>query len=313
LRGPGVFDLRSSWFRGLGDRGRCAEARVTGMTAAWRRFHAWPRRWRWPVKTVVLLTAAVLTLYPAVWLMPVHFRRLRNPNALLDPNHPGLARLEERARGVAGNDPTPRDLRRAVEETVYEAVPYAWDWETWGVMDYLPTVDEVFCKGREDCDGRAIVAASLLRRVGQPASLASDLVHMWVVTPAEELMGPGLGPKTFVADERGARVTVDWGVVRNLGRALAFGVAVFPLGRELVLLGAVCLTALHPWSSRLRRVLGCALLVAALVTLRSVGDAGRGWAPMPPLAWVGGLMAIAGWLLLVVRGGGCHSRSAPPR
>jgi len=286
---------------------------VTRFTAAWRRFHAWPRRWRWPAKMLVLLTAAVLTLYPAVWLVPVHIRHLRNPNALLDPEHPGLAHLEERARAAAGADPTPRALRRAVEDTVYEAVPYAWDWETWGVMDYLPTVDQVLRKGREDCDGRAIVAASLLRRMGQPAWLASDLVHMWVVTPAEELMGPGLGPKTFVADERGARVTVNWGLLKNLGRAFSFGVAVFPLGRELVLLGAVCLTALHPWSSRLRRVVGCALLTAALVTLRSVGNAGGGWAPVSPLAWVGVLMAVVGWLVLVVRGGGRRSRSAPPR
>ena len=51
----------------------------------------------------------------------------------------------------------PHALVRGVEKFVYGHVPYAWDWDTWGVADYLPSVAEVRRMGREDCDGRAVV------------------------------------------------------------------------------------------------------------------------------------------------------------
>jgi len=279
----------------------------------WRRVHGWPRRWRWPLKGVLLVLVVGLVLYPKPWLVPVWLGRLRNMNAVLDPGCPALAELEARVVAEVGAGAPLEDVLAPVERAVCARIPYAYDWETWGVMDYLPTVAEVFAQGREDCDGRAVVAASLLRRLGFEASLASDLKHMWVVTPAGEIMSPGAGPKTIVGEAGGTRTTIALGTVANLSRGMAFGVAVFPLTRELLIAAAVCAAAIHPWSSLRRRIAGCLLLVAALGLLRGAGASASDVAVHPALTWAGLATAVGGWLVLVVRAGGRRSGAGRPQ
>lgn len=56
-----------------------------------------------------------------------------------------------------------------IEKFVYEKNKSAWDWEVWGNVNYIPTVEEAIASGREDCDGQAIVGASMLREYGYDA------------------------------------------------------------------------------------------------------------------------------------------------
>ena len=271
----------------------------------WQQIHRWPRAARWSLKLAVFTLVTGLVLFPKVWLLPVWLERLRDLNSVVDANCPDLAPLEVEVLAAAGPHASLQDLSRPVERTVYEQIPYAYDWETWGVMDYVPTVAEVFAKGREDCDGRAVVAASLLRRLGYDAQLVTDLKHVWVVArdgaALVELMGPGAGEKTLAGGESGTRVKWSMATVENLMRGLTFGIAIFPLIRELLIVATLCAVTLQPRSSGARRAAGCVLLVGALALLRAAGPATDAMAQRPMLVWIGGAAALGGWLFLALK------------
>jgi hypothetical protein len=267
------------------------------------------------LKAVVFLLVTAVVLYPRVWLLPTAFDRYRDMNSVLDPTHPELAPLEARVRDSLPPEAEGGDALVAVEKVVCERIPYAWDWEVWGVCDYLPTVAEVFQQGREDCDGRAVVAASLLRRMGYEAWLVSDVLHAWVVTPEGETMSPTGAEKTLVATDEGTQTVISLQLIRNLARGLSYGVAVFPLARELIILVTLCLLAMQPASSAWRRVGGCVVLLAALVALRVGGRTAvvdrRVFEVI--CTWLGVALAVGGCLLLAVRGGRRHPRSGATR
>jgi len=285
----------------------------------WRRWHErrpWHRR-----LTKILLFALTLAIvfYPKFWLLPRWLGRLGDMNSVLDPRDPRLAPLETavRARLTAASLPTDSSapsnaVLAAAQSVVYETIPYAWDWDTWGVVDYLPTVAEVFERGQEDCDGLAVVAASLLRRMGYDARLVSDLVHTWVATPVGETMSPGLGEQTLVGGKEGTATRVSLAAMQNLGRGTAYGIAYFPLPREVIIAAALCLLSLHPRLSLWRGLAGCGLLFVALFALRHTGGTCTPEAGRVLLLWACAGVGFGGWLLLLVRGAARHSHAAPP-
>lgn len=286
----------------------------SSLRRRWRDWHVRRPGRRIALKLAAMLVVAFLVLYPKVWLLPREIHRVTHLSELIEPDHPDLAPLEAevrarlatstRANGDAA--PSPAAVRKAVERVVYEHLPYAFDWQVWGVMEYLPTVGEALAAGREDCDGRAVVAASLLKRMGVDAWLATDLLHMWVETPRGPAMAPTGAPPSLDA-RKGARF--DLSLVTNLARGGSFGVAVFPLAREIVLLVAAILLTLHPRLGWTRLIVGVLLLAGALVTLRVVGDAAarQADARSVALAIIAGVGALVGWVLLAVR-----SRRAAP-
>ena len=283
--------------------------------SVWQRWHLGSPWARWPLKVALFLAIVVLVLYPRIWLLPTWLARLADMNSVIQPDCPALARLETAVREQVKPGSTPRQTLDAVQRVVYQAVPYAWDWEVWGVIDYLPTTAEVFAKGREDCDGRAVVSASLLRRMGYQAWLVSDLKHCWVATPVGEVMSPGEGEKTFKGGTPGApetRLHVTLGTLANLSRALGFGIAVFPLTREMIILAALCALTLQPRSSPRRRAVGCLLVLLALGLVRDSEDVSAYADSRPMLAWIGVGALLVGWLLLAVKAAGRRSLRVPP-
>lgn len=237
----------------------------------WRAIHALPRLVRWPLKFATFLVVVGLALYPRPGGILVLLERVRDLDALIDPACPALAPLEAEVRQAVAASAGGVATLRAVEAVVYEHVPYAHDWDTWGNAEYLPTVAEVFAQGREDCDGRAIVSASLLRRLGREAHLATDLLHMWVVTPEGEAMDPTSAVKTMVSGEHGTEFRPSATALYNLFRGFSYGVAVFPVERELVIFAALVLLTIHPRQSGWQRVSGVLGLLLALVILRGSG------------------------------------------
>ncbi|MBU0618174.1 MAG: hypothetical protein KKI02_10690, partial [Planctomycetes bacterium] len=237
-------------------------------------------------------------------------------NSVLDSEHVDVVALAECVRGRLSADTEMEETLQVVQEAVCERIPYAWDWEVWGVCEYLPTVGEVFEQGREDCDGRAVVAASLLKRMGYDAWLVSDLLHVWVATPDGETMSPTGGEKTLVGTDAGTQATISARLIQNLGRGLSYGVAVFPLIRELIILATLCVLTMQPWSSPWRRVAGCAMLLIALEVLRGAGRAAAvdGHTLDGVGSGVGVALAVGGCVILAVRAGRPPRRSAaaPP-
>jgi hypothetical protein len=195
--------------------------------------------------------------------------------------------LIEELRPLVDRAPNDRAVLRLVERRVNGAVPYSFDWETWGVVDYLPSVGEAIAAGREDCDGRAVVAASLLRKLGYEAELAWDGAHMWVWTPRGEAMSPNaVATVRATADGR----KYDWSGIRIVPRALAFGLGVFPLIRELIVLVAVWLVLLHPGIGWARAIGTGVSLVLGLMLIR-VG--GRTWDEQMPWVYGAGYVSVA--------------------
>lgn len=267
----------------------------------WHRWHAGPLALRAPLKGLLFTLTLALVLYPKFWLLPAWIERVRNMNAMIEPGNPRLADMEQEARSQLHGDETPPRVLGVVEQVVYRRIPYMHDWDLWGVMDWLPTVDETLDAGREDCDGQAVIAASILRRMGYDAWLVSDFKHTWVGTPSGETMSPGKGPKSLVATSQGTKARLTLETLANAARATAYGVAAFSWPREAIVVAAICLLTLHPWSGTPRRLIGSLLLVAALVTLRAAGQSGDRLAQYPSLVWLGVAIALTGWLTLAIR------------
>lgn len=225
-------------------------------------------RWyaRLPIKWAVLGLTVLAVCFPYPGLLLRHVQHWRDPNALIEPDSPAIRPLVDELRLRLAGDPPPREALKLVERFVYEKIPYEWDWNTWGTADYLPTVKEVIEKGKEDCDGRAVLAASLLRNFGFNAQLVTDLAHVWVKTDRGETMGPGKS-KAIIATKDGLRVQAD--ALTELPGAAAYGMAVFPLLRELIVLGVMWLLLLRRGGGILPSIVGLALLIAGLFLLRA--------------------------------------------
>lgn len=194
-------------------------------------------------------------------------------NAGVSGHAPGLE-LSDWAAFDVRDHWKPQVVQKKVERFIYERVPYAWDWDLWGSADYMPTVEEMYQQSlrdadgklREDCDGRAVLAASLLRRLGYQSKLVTDLRHVWVTTPAGELMGPGRA-KTMVSTDKGNRLNI-WQSLGNVPVSLSYGVAVFPLWRELIILLAAFLLLIPRDGRKLWLLVGLQLMLLGLLLVR---------------------------------------------
>ena len=241
------------------------------MHTAWTYLQTRPLHARWPAKWGLFLLVLLLTLYPSPAALIRHLSHLKNPNQMADPGEPTLGPVLERfdAYLAASKQRTdrPQDLLAHVERFVYREVPYAWDWDTWGVADYLPTVGEVIASGREDCDGRAVLAAAILKAKGVPAELVGDVRHMWVKAAAGETMSP-MGQPVFRT--KGGKTSIRWRGLVDLGPP-AFGLAVFPFGREAVIVLVGWALLLPAGFRRGWALLGLVLMAEALMAVRLAG------------------------------------------
>lgn len=253
-------------------------------------------RWwlRWPTETAIVLLTGLAVAYPypnVLWRQIVHLCRI---DQLPDPHEPALAAVNDQwDRYLQSQDVAPRgpaDLVRTVEPFVYAAVPYAWDWDVWGVADYTPTVAEVITQGREDCDGRAVLAAALLRSRGIEAKLVGGNGHVWVWTPYGETMSP-IGQAATLAED---------GVFACLlsffnARTIAFGVAVFPWQREAVFVAILCWVLWGTRASRRWTAVMFLLLIGGWWALRLGGGDVRD--PIYGLIYPGVAMILAAWAM----------------
>jgi hypothetical protein len=249
------------------------------------------------VKSGIVFVVVLLTLFPDPRLLLRHLQHVQRADALPDSNDPAIVALSRRFDEHVAELESEEDLLPALEAFVHGEVPYGWDWEVWGCVDYLPSVAEVVERGREDCDGRAVLAAALLRARGIDARLVGDFRHMWVRTPMGDTMNPLGSPVFDVQDEQ---VVVAWGRLLDIG-PVGFGISVFPVARESIILLTVWLMVLPArvrWPSALA---GLFVMVAGLVVVRIAGQD-----PLEPSRWgIGlGLVIVLAGLWFAGRLGG---------
>jgi len=219
-------------------------------------------RWRWPLK---LLLLCLLVLW--VDLLPAQIHRYMNPNGLVDPSSE-LQPLVDEFEMERQPDWTRQELMNHIEAFVYRKITYARDWNIWGNIDYFPTVREAVKKGREDCDGRAIVAASMLQRYGFDAELMGNFDHIWVKTDIGETMSPGDHVFVQFTDE-GRKL--NWSALWDAPNDFCHGVAIFPLWRELIIVLGFWLLMISRRLNLKYALGGLALLVIGLLLVRDGG------------------------------------------
>lgn len=229
------------------------------------RLNALPPLRRRLLKTAILGGAVLAVCFPHLPRLVRHIERWRSPNRLIEAHSPALDPLIAELEPLVAAAESRTEALRIVQRYVYRRLPYAWDWEVWGNADYIPTVAEAVAAGREDCDGRAVVAASLLRRLGYQADLMTDFVHVWVRTEYGDTMSPGQREAVAVSD---SGLAVRPTAAAQLMRSAPLGISVFPVYRELVVVVVLWLMMLAPGQSRRRAALVLALLIAALFLLR---------------------------------------------
>ncbi|NOX57265.1 MAG: transglutaminase domain-containing protein [Planctomycetes bacterium] len=268
----------------------------------WIRIHRWFWLKRLTLKGAILALTVFAVCFPRPVLLMRHIQRWSDPNALIEPNSPHIESLVEELLasqpvGTNGIEDAKRTLL-AVQELVYKKLPYAFDWVTWGMADYLPTVEEAMEMGREDCDGRAVVGASILSRLGFEPRLVSDGAHVWVWTPQGETMSPGrVG--TLEATPTGFKI--NWGGLWTLPRIAAVNASLFPLVRELIILAVLWGLMLQPVMSKRRMFTVGLLLLGALFLLRYGGAHHRGggmwavWFGIATLSLVVYLGVVSSW------------------
>ncbi|SMP67867.1 hypothetical protein [Anoxynatronum buryatiense] len=68
----------------------------------------------------------------------------------------------------------------ALERFVLEKFPYQYDWVTYGMPWYFPTLDQALAQETGDCKTRFIVLASLFEALEIPYQQSFSLSHFWV-------------------------------------------------------------------------------------------------------------------------------------
>lgn len=249
-------------------------------------------RWpiRLPIKGVLFSLAVLVVCFPYPRLFVRHIQHWSDPSVLVDPTDPALQPLIEELRPKITDELTPKQVLATVQEYVRGRIEYDWDWNTWGMADYLPTVGEAIALGREDCDGQAVVAASLLSHLGYDAELVTDFAHVWVKTEVGETMGPGKH-KAIIASKQGLDFTLR--AIVEVPRALAFGIAVFPFLRELIIVFVLWLLVLRRDGGARRQLMTLSLFVVGLYLLR---EGGKEY--LKPTLWkqLSGLLFMGGGL-----------------
>ncbi|MDQ8188284.1 hypothetical protein [Pelagicoccus sp. SDUM812002] len=135
--------------------------------------------------TAVASVALVLfSLFPNLHRLAGQFSRVLHPERLVDPFFLGsdeaLAELEREIPILPHDAPLSQRVD-AVHAFVKKRITYESDWNLFGgnLHDW-PTAAEVWQRKSDDCDGIAIVGASLLNRIGISATLEYNAFHCWI-------------------------------------------------------------------------------------------------------------------------------------
>jgi len=111
-------------------------------------------------------------LYPNPWRLVTGVKRILDPHT--DP-----AAVASLAQSMP-EDPA------LIEQDVLKLIPYSYDWNSYGMPWYCPSVREALDKGKGDCKAQALVLASILEAKGIPNRIVWSLEHVWVDYPGKE-------------------------------------------------------------------------------------------------------------------------------
>jgi hypothetical protein len=258
-------------------RDRAAD--LPGVRARRHRFmisKAWDRlaalRWylRWPAKLALFAVVLLLILFPRLDLLARELHNLRHTEELIQPDLPAMAEINREVDKLAPANATRQQEFKAVERFVYQRIKYQYDWYNWGNIDYWPTAAEVWERQREDCDGRAVLAASILQSRGfKSARLVANVNHVWVAVEQDELMGPQADKNFRKVNGKTVLSAPKW---RTIEDSIAM-LSRFPASRSMAVLFTVALLCYHPCRHRTGFFVVTTTGLAGLILLLDWGNA----------------------------------------
>lgn len=261
----------------------------------------WKRRL---AKVLAFSALLFLVLNPNLKRAALQVRHVLHPEGLIQTNFPALPRIHAQLDRWLATPGQTNSEARLIGKLVLQKIRYVSDYENWANLEYWPRAEEVWEKRQEDCDGRAILATSLLRARGfRSAGLVVGLDHMWVMVDENEkdpaqppryisLLSPDLNFSVKVQDDartsdflRLAKAVLRPTALRETGTHLF---ADIPVLRKVVLVLAALLLLYHPCKSRTGLFVVMALGLASVNLLAD-------WRPGSGNPWT----AAAGGLLLL--------------
>jgi hypothetical protein len=221
------------------------------------------------LKLALLAAVVLFALYPNPALLVRQVHHLLHMEQLIQPDLPAMPEINRDIdRLIETNTPALTEFK-AVERYVYRRIPYQYDWHGWANLDYWPTAAEVWERKREDCDGRAVLAVSILRARGHAeARLVANLQHVWVAVGTNELMGP-MADRNFrreggrMVDGKlvGARTVITLPKLKTLLDSLAM-TCKFPAWRVVLMFVTLLALLFHPATDTGRFAALCAMMLA---------------------------------------------------
>lgn len=201
-------------------------------------------RMRRPLLVFLALSWVCVVLYPDPTLLARSIRNISDP----DVDAGVVAALASRL---------PDDPRLIEAYVLDRQVPYAYDWQTWGVPWYFPTTSEALAAGRGDCESRAVVLSSILTAKGIPHALRVSIGHIWVEYPGK---APNAAENAGLelAGTRDGRFFIQWPrdfePLREIEEQIAIHWTPAPFHRVVLLFAGLLLIAL--WNTGVRRLGG---------------------------------------------------------
>ncbi len=195
------------------------------------------------LKLLLFGLVTLFVLYPHPVYLIKQVQHMADVESLIQPSLPAMAEINRAIDKLLPTNSTPQKEFQIVERFVYQKIKYQYDWYNWGNLDYWPTAAEVWDRQREDCDGRAVLAASILRARGfKTARIVANLNHVWVAVDKAELMGPQ-ADKNFRRE--GDRVILSLPALKTLLDTVA-QLSKFPVLRSLIIFFTAVGLLYHP-------------------------------------------------------------------
>ncbi len=119
------------------------------------------------IKYLFLAMWILFVCYPNPGHLITSVYRLKNP-----PVMPLV--VSDLAHQLENNTPC------EIKAFVYEKIPYHFDWETYNMPWYFPTLEEALHKSSGDCKARYLLFASILEELEIPYNKNISLTHIWV-------------------------------------------------------------------------------------------------------------------------------------
>ena len=192
------------------------------------------------MRRATLLIWTLFALYPNPYMLVVSAWRAWSPPV-------DTQAVRQLADALPDN---PRAIEAAVNTRL---VAYAVPWQTYGVPWYFPTAAEVLARGEGDCEGQAVVLASILRSKGIPARFVGSLDHLWVDYPGKRANAYENAQVALASQQPDGSYRLRWPSLVNWRRSWEIERAYFwdamPIWRRWLLIGGWLLIGLS-WRLR---------------------------------------------------------------